>query len=296
MEDATPERQREGVTMQSLFVPVDGSDTSWRAVDAAIALARRNDVQIHVYEMVQSPDDVDEALNRMNDTLSRRDSSGLSIDLRAEAFDGTPAAAISHFVDQHPAATVVMASHGRGRSAALMGSVTEDILQRTFGPVMVVGPHADAPRFTGPVLVPVDGGNVSEAAIPLGVAWATELGVSCWLVHVSEPSTGRPGDVVDTAYVARLARQIQRTTGHHVDFDELHGTDPVRAVADFADGLGAGLIVATTHGRTGWSRLTSGSISSGFVRDASCPVLEQRLPRPGSLAGADALARHATNS
>lgn len=281
--------------MQSLFVPVDGSETSWRAVDVAIALARRSDVEIHVREMVRSPTAVADAKIGLNDSLSGRDASGLTIDVRAEVFDGTPAAAIAHFVDQHPETIVVMASHGRGRSAAIMGSVAEDVLQRTFGPVLVVGPHVDAPRFTGPVLVPVDGSSESEAAIPLGVAWATELGVSCWLAHVSEPVTGRSSDLIDTAYVARLAKRIEQTTGHSVEFDELHGTDPVRTVADFARRLDAGLIVATTHGRTGWSRLTSGSVSSGFVRDASCPVLEQRLPRPSSSADANAPIRDATN-
>lgn len=265
--------------MQSLFVPVDGSETSWRAVDVAISLARKCDTPIHVVEVVFAPRDIAAAQQRMDEALGERDSTELTIDMRAEAFDGTPAAAISHLIKEHPAATIVMASHGRGRSAALLGSVTEDVLERTFGPVLVVGPHVDVHRFEGPVVVPVDGSDESEASIPLAVAWATELGVPCWIVHMSDRGTQSTSDLTDTAYVSRLARDIATTTGHTVEFDELHGNDPVHAVADYAERLGAGLIVATTHARTGWSRLTSGSVSSGFVRDAVCPVLEHRLPR-----------------
>jgi hypothetical protein len=57
----------------------------------------------------------------------------------------------------HSGAIMVMSSHGKGRSAAIVGSVTEDILQRTFGPVVRFEPHAKSSDFTGPIIV-----NVAE--------------------------------------------------------------------------------------------------------------------------------------
>jgi nucleotide-binding universal stress UspA family protein len=279
-----------GATVQNLIVPVDGSETSWRAVDAAIALARRNDAHVDIVEVVFSDRDVALDRARLEDALRHRNTTGLGVDVHTEVIDASPAMGIAKFLESRPDSTVVMTSHGRGRSAALLGSVTEDMLRRTVDPVLVIGPQVNNATFEGPVVVPVDGTDESEAAIPLAVAWATRLGVATWIVHMSNPldrgSAMPAGDLMDTAYVARLAGDVARTSGRRVDFDELHGTDPIEAVSAFATSLRAGMIVASTHARTGWSRLAVGSVSSGFVRDAECPVLEQRPPQPGQDADA----------
>ena len=52
----------------------------------------------------------------------------------------TVAEQLSSLVEATPDALVVMASHGKGRSAAIVGSVADEVLQRTFGPIMLVGP------------------------------------------------------------------------------------------------------------------------------------------------------------
>ena len=79
--------------------------------------------------------------------------------------DETVASAIDAAVTDSPGSTIVMASHGRGRSAALVGSIAEDIVQRTFGPLIVVGPHVTVDDFSGPIVVSVDGSDESEAAL-----------------------------------------------------------------------------------------------------------------------------------
>jgi nucleotide-binding universal stress UspA family protein len=88
---------------------------------------------------------------------------------------GTVAAELEAVMALHPGAIMVMSSHGKGRSAAIVGSITEDILQRTFGPIVLVGPHAKSSDFTGPIIVTVDGSKESEVALPLAAAWAIEL-------------------------------------------------------------------------------------------------------------------------
>jgi nucleotide-binding universal stress UspA family protein len=175
-----------------------------------------------------------------------------------------------------------MSSHGRGRTAALLGSVVEDLLQREYGPIVVVGPHVAAADFTGPLIVPVDGSSLSEDALPLAAAWGIELGMVPWIIEVIDPDTVLPADVAETSYTARLAGDLQRSSGHEVEYDVVHGKHPAEAIADHAGRVGAGLIVATTHGRSGVARLTVGSTASGVVRHARCPVL---LHRPPVLAG-----------
>lgn len=49
--------------------------------------------------------------------------------------------------------------------------------------------------------------------------------------------------------------------------------DPGREITDYAQSSGADLIVISSHGRTGVSRLLIGSVAERVVRRAHCPVL-----------------------
>lgn len=271
--------------VQRLIVPVDGSEESWSAVDIAVALGRRCDASVHVVEVVESSEERAPALARLDDELARHDTGGVEVSVAVDLASGSVAEHIEVLVGRDPGATVVMASHGRGRSAAIVGSVADDVLNRTFGPLLIVGPNAVVSDFSGPVVVSVDGSDESEAALPLAAAWSIELRSSTWVVHAVGDDPIASDDLIDSGYPNRLARHLRATSGHQVEFDELHGGHPAVAVPEFADGIGASLIVASSHGRSGWSRLTMGSVTSGFIRHARCPVLVVRLPNPARAGG-----------
>lgn len=267
--------------VQRLIVPVDGSDSSWAAVNVALALARRTDATVMIAEVVFDPNDIAGAQSRLQDGLHACDGSGVPVDIDVLLSDESVASALEAALDETPEATIVMASHGRGRSAALVGSVAEDVLQRTFGPIVIVGPNVVESDFSGPIIVTVDGSEESEAALPLAAAWGIELGVTPWVVNVTGETSGQaPADVIDTMYASRLARRLSSRSGHRVEFEQLHTGHPAVAVPEFAERAEASLIVASSHGRSGLSRLTVGSVTSGFVRHANCPVVVVRLPHP----------------
>ncbi|HYN35303.1 MAG TPA: universal stress protein [Ilumatobacteraceae bacterium] len=264
--------------VQHLIVPVDGSDAAWRAVDVAMALARRCDTNVEIIEMVSDTTEITDAEARLADRFDQHDTNGLEVTTKAIVTTDGVADGIAGEVDRHPEVTVVMASHGRGRSAALLGSVAEELLQRVFGPILVVGPHCELGGFDGPVIVTVDGSSASESVLPLAAAWGIELRAEPWIVEVVEPDVRTSGDVAESTYPARLARTLAADTGHPVQFDVLHGHDVHDEIADFADSLHASLIVASTHGRSGMERIVTGSTAAAIVRHARCPVLLARPP------------------
>ena len=264
--------------VQHLIVPVDGSDASWRAVDVAVGLARRGDASLDVVEVVFDQHDLADAEARVAERLDQHDTSGVKVSAYVRVAAESVAEAIANEVEQHPEVTVVLASHGRGRSAALLGSVTEELLERIFGPVLVVGPHATTSGFDGPVIATVDGSDASESVLPLAAAWGIELGCEPWIVEVADPDANISGDVSESAYPARLARRLARDSGHPVQFEVLHGEHVHDEVADFASSIKAALIVASTRGRTGMSRFVIGSTAAAIVRHAPCPVLLVRPP------------------
>ena len=264
--------------VQHLIVPVDGSDASWRAVDVAVALARRCDASVDVIEVVFDHRDSTDAVGRLAERLDQHDCNGVAVSTHVHVAAESVAKAIGDQVDLHPEATVVLASHGRGRSAALLGSVTEELLGQIFGPVLVVGPHVEPATFDGPIVAAVDGSGASECVLPLAAAWGIEFGSTPWIVEVVDPDSIVSADVSESAYPARLARKLAGSSGHPVQFEVLHGEHVHDEVADFASAINASLIVASTRGRTGMSRFVIGSTAAAIVRHAPCPVLLVRPP------------------
>lgn len=69
----------------------------------------------------------------------------------------------------------------------------------------------------------------------------------------------------------RLADAKYKGLNFHVEFGE-----PGHKITELAAGLKAQLIVISSHGRTGISRLLLGSVAEKVIRLAHCPVLVLR--------------------
>lgn len=61
-----------------------------------------------------------------------------------------------------------------------------------------------------------------------------------------------------------------------VNIDAIESDDVAAAIVGYAKDHGCDLIVISTHGRGGLSRLVFGSVAENVVRQAPCPVLVMR--------------------
>lgn len=271
----------EAAMFQHLVVPTDGSTASWAAVPVAARMAGAVDGRLDVVTVVDRLAAVAPAQRELAAGIDQL--GGLAVTPTPHVLaNDVVAKAIADHVEQASGAMVVMSSHGHGRSAAVLGSTTDDVLRRLFGPIVVVGPHVDAGRagtLDGTYVVPLDGSSASEQIVPIAEAWAIEFGAVPWIVEVVSPDVRVGADVFESAYPARLASRIHAQTGHDVEFEVLHGDKPSRAIVDFAVINRASLVFATTHGRTGLDRLRLGSVAAEIVRHSPCPVVLYRPPR-----------------
>lgn len=268
-------------TVRHLVVPIDGSPESWHAFDVAMTLARRCAADVRLVSVVFDPAEVRTAEQRLDDELTRRPTGSVDISFEVRLTHRSVASEIDAFMATITHAVIVMSSLGRGRSAAILGSVAHDLLTRTAGPIVIVGPGVTLDERHGPIVVSVDGSPASEAALPVASSWARVLRTSVRIVTVSAArlSGMYSDDVVESGYLARLASQLRRGHDHDVDFDVLHRTRPGRAVVEDAERTGAMLIVASSYGRGGAARVVLGSTAAEFVRRATCPVVVLR-PSP----------------
>jgi nucleotide-binding universal stress UspA family protein len=262
-----------------IIVPTDGSDYSWRAVPVGEALARQCDADLELFEVVTYAADIPRAEELIRERVAQAPLS-VPVTATARVMERSVGFTIADYVEKVNGGMIVMSTFGRGRTEAILGSVAVDVLRELFGPVVTVGPkaHTDRADFRGELVVPVDGSDLSEAALALAAAWGIGLEARPWVVEVLKPDTPHVADSLESSYPARLARDLAGTSHHEVEFEVLHDDHPGSAIADFAHSIGASLIVASTHGRTGLSRLAAGSVAMEIVRHAPCPVVLSRPP------------------
>lgn len=262
-----------------IIVPTDESDYSWRAVTVGEAIAKQCDAGLELFEVVISSSDVKRAEQQIKDRLTQAPLS-VPTDVRARVMERSVGFTIADHVGNINGAMTVMSTFGRGRSEAILGGVAADILSEMYGPVVVVGPKAKTDRadHRGELIVPVDGSEFAETALPLAAAWGIGLEARPWVVEVLDPDQERVDDMFESSYAARLARELTKQSHHEVQFEVLHHEHPGVAIGQFAESIGASLIVASTHGRTGLARLVVGSVAMEIVRHSPCPVVLSRPP------------------
>lgn len=149
------------------------------------------------------------------------------------------------------------------------------------------------------ILVPLDGSELAEQALPLAVALARASGAALHLVHVFVPYAERtdmpPGATVSIADIERhleeQASEYLREVTERLEKElpgQLHA-DPVRtrpirspysetvAVVDrlrrAATQLHPDLIVLATHARGGLGRAWLGSVADALIRRVNVPTL-----------------------
>ena len=165
-----------------------------------------------------------------------------------------------------------MATHSRGAVAEMLfGSVSEDVMRNAPVPVVLVGPHADAPK--GPyshVVVAYDSSDTADRAVDRAAALAPRLGTDIALIEVLDPGVQLPDDVSETSAVRRAAHRLpaSRTT-----WDVTHDRDPASGIVTMASEQPNPLIIVGTHGHSGLRRVTLGSVALDVVRKATCPVI-----------------------
>ena len=160
------------------------------------------------------------------------------------------------------------------------------------------------------ILVPLDGSELSEAALPHAKELASRLSSSIHLVRVvplarqlaassfagSGGIDGMPGlDVkaIDEAVEARLQEAIVyieeqgkklQQEGISVEWEVRQGA-AAEEILESVQNNDIDLIAISTHGRSGLGRLVFGSVFDSVMRDAGIPVMVIKPPKTEASGG-----------
>lgn len=215
---------------------------------------------------------------------------------------GNPESEIIQEAESVPGTLIAMSTHGRsGPGRWALGSIADKVLRGTANPVLIIRPRRlpapDRPWKLENAIIPLDGTDLAEAALPHLAGLAGTLGLRVVLVRVT-PSTGEYhryakqipsgekapaylrefveiSENVDSealAYLHEVKNRLRDQGLRQIDEHLLHGA-PAAAIVDLARQTPHDLIVMTTHARSGVQRWVLGSVADRVVRHSGTPVL-----------------------
>jgi nucleotide-binding universal stress UspA family protein len=283
--------------MKTILLPLDGSALAERAVPFAATLARKAGWSIVLLRAVntlraqtetEGRSMVREAQAALDAVAAPLTADGLTVTTRV--VDNRPESAILEAGADEDVAMVVMATHGRGGLGRFIyGSVADTVLRQARKLALMVPSQGLDTWPTDQrvkVLVPLDGSDLSRAALKPACALADVLGGSLLLASVvAFPSYSMyaegyafadpdPNDnvLVETRrYLEVLATEL-RTDTRPVEVCATYGS-PYFGIMTIARDLGAGPIVMATHGRGGVTRALLGSVATATIRQTAVPIV-----------------------
>jgi nucleotide-binding universal stress UspA family protein len=280
-----------------ILVPLDGSPIAARALDIAARFPAREIVLLRV----QPGGHEAEAQGIRNELEAlaaplRTGQRSVTGDVRFGDAAGEIVDAASDFD------LVVMTTRGRSAAARMLfGSVADRVSRYSPTPTLLIRTSKDTgeiPRRKR-IVVPLDGSELAERALPIAVRLARGAALPLHLVRAVDldavratirasrkddaaPDPAAEDESSQTYEAARLQTEELALTylretaaaiggdGLDVDVEVLRGTPSFVLVWNVQED---DLVVITSHGRGGFRRWLLGSVSEKLVREASAPVL-----------------------
>jgi nucleotide-binding universal stress UspA family protein len=288
-----------------VLIAVDGSEEATNAARRGLELARMFDATVSVLHVVERrslrlTETADEK-TRLREQGERvlEEVSELTTEFdrpaRSVLTEGKPATKIGDVADEESADLIVVGRQGMtGLGKRLLGGVTEQVLRRSDVPVFVVPDGDGVPEARSDyarILIPTDGSENADTAIPHGVAIARNARSTVHVLNVvdvqaaggmfsaggletefvqrledrgQEAVEGVADDVHEAAPKLDVETAVERTTSHE--------GAPV-GVREYVEESGIDLIVMGTHGRSNLERQLFGSVASTVLRTVDVPVL-----------------------
>ncbi len=133
------------------LVPIDGSRSSRRSIRVAATISRTLGGRLDVVCFNRGP--ISRDFRRQIHRLAQEEASTVPLHVEVALQHAAAEKLITRHVSEHPAHLVCMAAHGRSRSPALLGTVTEAVVRSSRRPVLLVGPSVRTTNWDPAALV-----------------------------------------------------------------------------------------------------------------------------------------------
>jgi nucleotide-binding universal stress UspA family protein len=293
------------VTDYKILIPLDGSRTAEHALVYLKALKAMGNCSVRLLSVADETEDFhheheQEALERESNLLStylrevaRDVEQYASVAVQPKVVRGVPALRVAEEVESFQPDLVLISTHGRtGISRWRLGSVADKVVRSLTCNTLVVGPSATEDEVWidagieepfKSILVPLDGSDLGNAALPVASRFAETYSSTLHLVRVVSMMYG--GSFYEGAYIPEYtdalldggAEQLKEAVAR-LDPAQARETavlmgDPASQLESYVKERHIDLVVMTSHGRGGVLRTALGSVADRMLAEAKAPVL-----------------------
>jgi nucleotide-binding universal stress UspA family protein len=286
------------VSLTKIMVTTDFSEVSDRALDYAIALARRYDARIYLTHVI-TPDPFQFAEPQLAqatyEKVRQAAEEGITDVLISGKLRGVPHEVLleegnvwptlEKLIAEHEIDLIVVGTHGRGKvQKILIGSIAEEIFRQADAPVLTVGPTVKdrSPQEIelDNILFATDFGPGAERAAAYALSLAQEHDAHLTLLHVIESAAAYTEQSVARQREINVTRMKQLMPLGSEDwckpaFRVTFGS-PVEEILIAAKESKANLIVMGAKARRNLAGHVPLTIAYNVVAKAPCPVLTVR--------------------
>jgi nucleotide-binding universal stress UspA family protein len=302
------------IEIRRILCPIDFSEFSRHALDHSVAIARKYDSTITVFNVchlvpatasapgtpilpgtVPTPGDLDALVASMKRFVETE--VGVAAPMRFEVGEGDAASEILDRAGAIPSDLIVMGTHGRsGFDRLILGSVTEKVIRKARCPVLTV-PRRMTDAISLPdwlftrILCAIDFSDASLHALEYAFSLVHDGHTQVTLAHVVEVMPAPQSEAADDVEARTLGAYVAAAAEARAERLQRIVPDIVRALCTvertlaigkahreilrIAEERGCDLIVLGAHG-LGIPQLLFGSTAHQVVRQARCPVLTIR--------------------
>jgi nucleotide-binding universal stress UspA family protein len=295
-------------TYQKILVPLDGSKLAEKALPYARDLAVRFGGEIILINVRLPAEDpshpalepylkkIKENMDSQVHTLAKDEKINIHpVTVSVGDVARHPAEGIVDYATSENVGLIVMASHGHsGIKHWALGGVSDKVLHISNIPVLLIRAGRDGGKMFNKILVPLDGSELAECIFPQVTNIATGYDSSgIVFLRVVEPFFDpAPGERDDGGhvYTRKEVQEIeQRNEGAAEEYlgqvinqigleparmqSEVLGGNVAETIINYAKNSGIDLIIMSTHGHSGISRWTLGSITERVLHYSELPVL-----------------------
>jgi nucleotide-binding universal stress UspA family protein len=274
--------------MKRILVPTDFSEHARYAATVAAQIARKNNAEIYLLNLLDLPSHMNDAVNdgvnipevmlylaktkeRLEELMDEPFFEGLTVyaDARLErTFEG-----IVTYSKEKKADLIVMGSHGAsGFQEMFIGSNTEKVVRASDIPVVIIKSEMEnfdiekfvfASDFSNEIKKPfqklVDFANLFEAKLEL--------------VMINTPNSFKTNDAAEHIMQNFVSNFPLTNYTLHIYND----TNIEKGIINYSNKTNADIIGIATHGRTGLAHFFNGSVSEDIVNHAIKPVITFKI-------------------
>lgn len=293
--------------LNTVLVPLDGSNLTECVLPHAVAIAKAFDAQVILLNILEQPPESlripkadplvwylkkTEAEIYLSDMQARLEQCDVSV--KKILLEGRATEQIVELAHTSDADLLILSSHG--------GSVVQQILQRIRTSTLIIRTNqlntaqiSDL-RYQR-LLVPLDGSRRAGATLPLAIALAQAHQAEILLVHVvNKPEMARqmPLTHEDEELMTRFVERNREEGAKYLKSLQDHLPTTVRTRLLISDNVAAtlqrfseqeqiDLLILSAHGYSGEAKWPYGGVVNRFITDGTTPLLiVQDLPHESS--------------